>query len=54
MPMMAMTSGAFKMYVHVLGTYVSSCTGRPVRLFFMLKVRNPQGAVGHMAASEPT
>jgi hypothetical protein len=36
---MALMLGVSKMCVHALGTYVSSCTGRPVRLFFILEAR---------------
>jgi hypothetical protein len=53
-PMMALMSGALETCARALGTCVSSCTGRPARLFFMLKARGPQGAVGYVAASEPT
>jgi hypothetical protein len=37
-----------------LGTCVSSYTGRPARLFFMLEARDPQGATEHVAALELT
>jgi hypothetical protein len=51
---MALMSGALETCARALGTCVSSCTGRPARLFFMLEARGPQGVVGHVAASEPT
>jgi hypothetical protein len=38
----------------MLETCVPSCTGKPIRLFFMLETRGPQGAMGHVAAMEPT
>jgi hypothetical protein len=53
-PMMALTSGAIETCVRALETCVPSCTGRPTRLFFMLEARGPQGAMGHVAAPEPT
>jgi hypothetical protein len=53
-PMMALTSGALEMCARALGTCVSSCTGSPTRLFFMLESHGQQGAAGHMAAPEPT
>jgi hypothetical protein len=47
-------SGALDTYVRALGTYVSSCTNRIARLFFMLEPRSPHGATGNVAALEPT
>jgi hypothetical protein len=32
---------------------VPSYTGRSAKLFFMLEARGPQGAMRHMAVSEP-
>jgi hypothetical protein len=53
-PMMVLLSGALKTYARALETCVPNCTGRTARLFFMLEARNPHGAVGHVAASEPS
>jgi hypothetical protein len=47
-------SDALKTSAHALGICVSSCTGRIARLFFMLETCGPQGAVGYVAAPEPT
>jgi hypothetical protein len=52
--MMALTSSALETCARALGTFMPSGTGRPVRLFFMLEARDPQGAVGHIAVSEST
>jgi hypothetical protein len=52
-PIIALMSGALEMCVRALGTCVPHCTGRLARLFFMLEARGPQGATGHVAASEP-
>jgi hypothetical protein len=53
-PMMALTSGALETSACVLGTCMPSCIGGPARLFYMLEACGPQGAVGHVAALEPT
>jgi hypothetical protein len=53
-PMMTLKSDALKTCVHALGTCVPSCTCRTARLFFILEARNPHGAVGYVAALEPT
>jgi hypothetical protein len=52
--MMGLTWGALKMCVCALGTCVPSCISRSAMLFFMLERCDPQGAVGHVAAPEPT
>jgi hypothetical protein len=52
--MMALMSGALETCAHALGPCVPSYTGRSAKLFFMLEARGPQGAMGHMAVSEPT
>jgi hypothetical protein len=53
-PMMTLTSAALETYTCALRTYVTSCTDRPVKLFFILVPHSPKGAMGHVAASEPT
>jgi hypothetical protein len=51
---MQVMSGALETCTYALETCVSSCTGMTDMFFFMLKARDPQGAVGHVAASEST
>jgi hypothetical protein len=51
---MALTSSALETCVRVLGTCVPSYIGWPARLFFMVEAHGPQGAVGLVAAPEPT
>jgi uncharacterized protein YqgV (UPF0045/DUF77 family) len=53
-PMMTLMSGVLETCMRVLGTCVSSCTSKSARLFFMLEIRGSQGAVGHVAASDPS
>jgi hypothetical protein len=52
--MMAMTSIALETCVCGLETHKYSYLGMPSRFFFMLDARGPQGAVGHVTASEPS
>jgi hypothetical protein len=52
--MMTLILGDLETCTRALGTCVPSCTSRITRLFFMLEARGPQGAVGHVAAPEPT
>jgi hypothetical protein len=51
--MIALTWGVMETCARALGTCVPSCTDMSDMLFFMLETRGPQGAVGHMATSEP-
>jgi hypothetical protein len=51
---MQVMSGALETCTHALETCVSSCTAMTDMFFFMLKARGPQGAAGHVAASEST
>jgi hypothetical protein len=46
--------GILETCVRALGTCVTSCTGRTASLFFMFEARDPQVAMGHVTASEPT
>jgi hypothetical protein len=47
-------SGALETCARALEICVPSRTGRTVMLFFMLEARGPQGAMGYVAALEPT
>jgi hypothetical protein len=40
--------------MRALRTCMPICTGRPARLVFMFEARSTHGAVGLVAASEPT
>jgi hypothetical protein len=51
---MQVLPGALKTCTRALETYMSSCTSRTDRLFFMLEARDLQGAVEHVAVPEPT
>jgi hypothetical protein len=52
--MMTLILGDLETCMRALGTCVPSYTSRITRLFFMLEARGLQGAVGHVAAPEPT
>jgi hypothetical protein len=52
--MMALISGALETFVHALGTYETSCTVRPARLFFMLEAHGTQRTIERVAAQSPT
>jgi hypothetical protein len=52
--MMTLMSDALEMFMRALRTCMPSYTDRTVRLFFMFVTRGPQGAMGHVAALEPT
>jgi hypothetical protein len=52
--MIALTSYALETYTRGLGTCVPNCADIPARLFFMLEVHGPQGAVRHVTVPEPT
>jgi hypothetical protein len=51
---MVLMLDALETCVHALEICVPGCTSRSASLFFMLEVRGPQRASGHVAASEPT
>jgi hypothetical protein len=54
-PIMALTSGALETSALALGTCMPSYTGRPTKLFFILKVRSPHETVRHaVTAPEPS
>jgi hypothetical protein len=50
--MMTLTSGVMEMCACVLGPYVPSCIGRPVRRFFILETHGPQGTAGHVTETK--
>jgi hypothetical protein len=53
-PMMAQVSGVLVTCRHALETRESSHIGRPSKPFFILKVYDPQRAVGHVVVLEPS
>jgi hypothetical protein len=52
--MMAQVSGTLGTHEHAMETRVPRCKARPAKPFFIFVAHDPQTAMGHVVASEPT